>query len=87
MMRTTGVAAGVAGTTSPPDMGSVIRMGVQTVELVSTGEAARHLGVGAQAVRRWCEAGQVAGAVQLPSGRWRLPWSIVVKILGCDPRR
>ncbi|AFV89297.1 HTH_MerR-trunc domain-containing protein [Acidipropionibacterium acidipropionici ATCC 4875] len=53
---------------------------------MSTGEAARHLGVGAQAVRRWCEAGKVAGAVQLPSGRWRLPWSAVVEILGSDPR-
>ncbi len=61
-------------------------MATHVMERVSTGEAARHLGVGAQAVRRWCETGKVAGAVQLPSGRWRLPWSAVVEILGFDPR-
>lgn len=61
-------------------------MRTQAVKRVSTGEAARHLGVGAQAVRRWCETGKVAGAVQLPSGRWRLPWAAVVEILEGGPR-
>ncbi len=37
-------------------------------------------------VRRWAEVGELKGAIQLPSGRWQIPWSAVVGILGFDPR-
>ena len=37
-------------------------------------------------VRKWAEAGDLPGAIRLPSGRWQIPWSAVVGILGFDPR-
>ena len=40
----------------------------------------------AQAVRRWAEEGQLPGAFRTPSGRWHIPWSAVVGIMGFDPR-
>lgn len=43
-------------------------------------------GASARSVREWCASKQVPGAIRLPSGRWRIPWSAVVAILGCDPR-
>jgi hypothetical protein len=43
-------------------------------------------GATAVSVRRWAENGQLPGAIQLPSGRWQIPWSAVVSILGFDPR-
>jgi hypothetical protein len=43
-------------------------------------------GASATAARTWCAAGKVPGAIQLPSGRWQIPWSAVVGILGFDPR-
>ena len=43
-------------------------------------------GASAMAVRRWAAAGDLPGAIRLPSGRWQIPWSAVVGILGFDPR-
>ena len=40
----------------------------------------------AKSVREWCAAGKLAGAVQLPSRRWQIPWAAVIDILGFDPR-
>ncbi|AFV89298.1 hypothetical protein PACID_14840 [Acidipropionibacterium acidipropionici ATCC 4875] len=37
-------------------------------------------------IRRWCSHGDLPGAKQLPSGRWMIPWSAVINILGFDPR-
>lgn len=39
-----------------------------------------------RSVRHWCAAGRIEGAYRLPSGRWQIPWSAVVGILGFDPR-
>ena len=30
-------------------------------------------------------AAWIPGAIQLPSGRWQIPWSAVVAVLGFDP--
>ena len=38
-------------------------------------------GLGAAAVRKWARAGKIPGAIQLPSGRWRIPESAVDAIL------
>ena len=43
-------------------------------------------GASSVSVRRWAEAGDLPGAIRLPSGRWQIPWSAVVGILGFDPR-
>ena len=37
-------------------------------------------------IRRWCSHGDLPGAKRLPSGRWMIPWSAVIEILGFDPR-
>lgn len=34
-------------------------------------------GVTAVTVRKWCRLGRVPGAVQLPSGRWKVPASAI----------
>ncbi len=50
-------------------------------------EAARWIpGADASSVRRWAEEGLLEGAIRLPSGRWQVPWSAVIGILGFDPR-
>lgn len=43
-------------------------------------------GASSVSVRRWAESGDLPGAIRLPSGRWQIPWSAVVGILGFDPR-
>ena len=43
-------------------------------------------GASPKSVRDWLAAGKVPGAIRLPSGRWRIPWTAVVEILGFDPR-
>lgn len=42
-------------------------------------------GASKRSVRDWCAAGVMPGAIQLPSGRWQIPWSAVVAVLGFDP--
>lgn len=41
-------------------------------EYLSTGAYARRLGVSAEAVRQWCEAGKIKGAIRTGS-RWKIP--------------
>jgi len=40
-----------------------------------------------RSVQMWAKKGQIEGAVLLPSRRWLIPWSGVIKLLGFDPRR
>lgn len=50
-------------------------------------EAARWIpGASARSVRDWCADGLMPGAIRLPSGRYWVPWTAVVAILGFDPR-
>lgn len=39
-----------------------------------------------KSVRDWLAADKIPGAIRLPSGRWQIPWSAIVAILGFDPR-
>lgn len=56
-------------------------------EFLSPPEVARILpSTTALSVRRWAASGRLPGAIQLPNGRWQIPWSAVVEILGFDPR-
>jgi len=43
-------------------------------------------GASPKSVRDWLAADKIPGAIRLPSGRWQIPWSAVVTILGFDPR-
>ena len=54
---------------------------------VTPDEAAGYIpGASARSVRDWLAADKIPGAIRLPSGRWQIPWSAVVAILGFDPR-
>lgn len=52
----------------------------QDVQLLTTGEAARKLGVTDETVRRWCFNGKIP-AVPLPSGRWKIREDIIDDLL------
>jgi excisionase family DNA binding protein len=52
-----------------------------TAKLLTTSAAADALGVTAQTIRRWIEAGQIK-AVALPSGHFRIPQSEIDRLLG-----
>lgn len=55
-------------------------------EWIGSEEAADWIpGASKRSVRRWCASGLLSGAIQLPSGRWQIPWSAVVAVLGFDP--
>lgn len=63
------------------------RFALGPTDYLSPAEAARVIpGASTLAVRRWAADGKLSGAIQLPSGRWQIPWSAVVGILGFDPR-
>ena len=55
-------------------------------EWIGSEEAADWIpGASKRSVRHWCASGLPPGAIQLPSGRWQIPWSAVVAVLGFDP--
>jgi excisionase family DNA binding protein len=47
---------------------------------LSTGRAAKVLGVSADSVRRLCQARQIEGAVLTPGGQWRIPTDEVARL-------
>ncbi len=55
-------------------------------DLVSTGEAARSLGVTVNTVKAWIRAGRLR-AIRLPSGHFRIPRAEVERIRGNDGGR
>lgn len=52
----------------------------QDVQLLTTGEVARKLGVSDETIRRWCAAGKIR-AIPLPSGRWKIREDVVDDLL------
>ena len=42
-------------------------------------------GTSPKSVRDWITAGKLPGAIQLPGGRYWVPYSAVVAVLGFDP--
>ncbi len=53
---------------------------VQMENLLTTGKVARILGVSRHTVTRWIRQGKIK-AIRLPSGRYRIPKEVVLKIL------
>src|SRR5262249_41286682 len=56
-------------------------MGEDQTLYLSTGRAAKVLGLSADAVRRLCHAGLIEGAVQTPGGQWRIPTGEIDRML------
>lgn len=52
----------------------------QEVELFTTREAGRKLGVSDETVRRWCFKGQIP-AISLPGGHWRIRADVLDELL------
>lgn len=62
-------------------------MGLDDYEWMTPPQVARVIpNTTPQGVRRWAADGQLPGAFRTPSGRWQVPWSAIVEILGFDPR-
>lgn len=64
----------------------VMELGVSSEYLTPAQVAVVLPNTSAKNVRDWCIADKMPGAIRLPSGRWQIPWSAVVGILGFDPR-
>ena len=51
---------------------------------VTPATAAEWTGASRDTVIRWCETGLLPGAVQLPSGRWRIPLRAIAHLIPAD---
>ena len=50
------------------------------MDAMSTGQAARALGVTPKTVRAWIERGAMAGSYSTPQGHYRVPMTTIVEL-------